>query len=194
MLSILILLLIIPLFVQMLDRRGVFVRFVILIRGILVLVFEFIVRDTDAPGRIEHPEHGDNLLCQCLALGADKMEFFGEVVEIEVRHFSLVTVIGIVYRDRNVIFRTAQQLHQMSVTDKLRVIALAGRHLVYQLLDKLVGLFPFLFLAITISVLSSVSLFSLLSALVLPFRDFADAEIPSSEGLICPVFLENYAL
>ena len=44
------------------------------------------------------------------------------------------------------------------------------------------------------SVLSSVSLFSLLSALVLPFRDFADAEIPSSEGLICPVFLENYAL
>ena len=146
MLSILILLLIILLFVQMLDRRGVFVRFVILIRGILVLVFEFIVRDTDAPGRIEHPEHGDNLLCQCLALGADKMEFFGEVVEIEVRHFSLVTVIGIVYRDRNVIFRTAQQLHQMSVTDKLRVIALAGRHLVYQLLDKLVGLFPFLFL------------------------------------------------
>ena len=81
----------------MLDWRGVFIRFVILIRGVLVLVFEFIVRDTDAPGRIEHLERCDNLLCQCLALGADKMEFFGEVVEIEVRHSSPVAVIGIVY-------------------------------------------------------------------------------------------------
>ena len=75
------------------------------------------------------------------------MEFFGEVVEIEICHSSPVAVIGIVYRDRNVIFRTAQQLHQMPVTDKLRVVALAGCHLVYQLLDKLVGLFPFLFLS-----------------------------------------------
>ena len=108
MLSILILLLIIPSFVQMLDRRGVFVRLVIFVGGVLVLVFEFIVRDTNVPGGIEHPEYGDNLLCQCLALGADKMEFFGEVVEIEVRHSFPVAVIGIVYRERNVIFRAAQ--------------------------------------------------------------------------------------
>ena len=49
MLSILILLLIIPSFVQMLDRRGVFVRLVIFVGGVLVLVFEFIIRDTNVP-------------------------------------------------------------------------------------------------------------------------------------------------
>ena len=77
----------------------------------------------------------------------------------------------------------------MPVTDKLRVVTLAGRHLVYQHLDKLVGLFPFLFLCHFHIGFKFCFFISLLSALVLPFRDFADAEILSSEGLICPVFL-----
>ena len=66
MLSILILLLIIPSFVQMLDRRGVFVRLVIFVGGVLVLVFEFIVRDTNVPGGgLEQPEIGVQLIWQC---------------------------------------------------------------------------------------------------------------------------------